>query len=565
MDSIVFVSPNVYMSSGSRNLWHSDVLKPGYIPILRSDLLKFRDALDRVQSTLEEEQNSSLYRILDLETQKQQELGNDVKIGSKTDQEERIGREGSKFQEVKAFLPISLEQQLHTLSIIDLPGEHSSFELEGFIKAIERLTEARVGVEDAIVCWSITTGIDTHSIFLRCKAIPQFGFVVKYWRALLSAWHETHNDVCPELRFDENTSRYLEDLSRKDLPQKELPHGEELAQDVEEIQMQLLKNDSVAAKAEDADLVVQYKVDVSTLSDLPRSSLDQLCKDIMYFRTRVLTAEKEKHAKEEQNENRRRRLHLKKVLEQIRKSQGKDETNLDVDDDEEGVSGEEEIEEDEQDDWVVEQAREAKERQESDRRFEKMIQDAETEIMDLAALKKAIGRTRDYEILLRQERGSHLRELMHMAADPYYDHRRSFKADEERRDAEDRALHPEATVPAMDPADEGSSQIPVAAETATTGPVQAPFKIEITKPQKTQAETLVYSEEELEAALNKLRSSKLVEQLVQEFLGESEQDLVDYIFDHISENRSKNALCEELRDTFDDDAVTIADKIWNNL
>ena len=64
----------------------------------------------------------------------------------------------------------------------------------------------------------------------------------------------------------------------------------------------------------------QYHIDLNTLSDLPRDSLDQLCKDIIEFRTKVVSIEREKRLKEDIEENKRRKQQMMKTFEQIRKT-----------------------------------------------------------------------------------------------------------------------------------------------------------------------------------------------------------------------------------------------------
>lgn len=57
----------------------------------------------------------------------------------------------------------------------------------------------------------------------------------------------------------------------------------------------------------------------------------------------------------------------------------------------------------------------------------------------------------------------------------------------------------------------------------------------------------------------------MIQDSVVEFLGELDDDLVDYVIEHIREHRSKSALLQELKETFDEDAQTIVDRVWQTF
>ena len=106
MNDIVFVSPSLYLLSSDDGDWQSATCKPGYVPVLRSDLYKFQQALDKVIVEVNKKKQSFAYRNAETipdNSENRGDKGNDS-----------TGKLQGKFQELKQFLPISLKQQLHT-------------------------------------------------------------------------------------------------------------------------------------------------------------------------------------------------------------------------------------------------------------------------------------------------------------------------------------------------------------------------------------------------------------------------------------------------------------------
>ena len=54
-----------------------------------------------------------------------------------------------------------------------------------------------------------------------------------------------------------------------------------------------------------------------------------------------------------------------------------------------------------------------------------------------------------------------------------------------------------------------------------------------------------------------------MDELVREFLGVYEDELVEYILENIRVNQSKQALFEWAEEAFDEDGETIADRLWS--
>ncbi|KAJ4130366.1 U1 snRNP component [Fusarium falciforme] len=81
--------------------------------------------------------------------------------------------------------------------------------------------------------------------------------------------------------------------------------------------------------------------------------------------------------------------------------------------------------------------------------------------------------------------------------------------------------------------------------------------------EKRAEDRLPFTADELNIRLTNLKESRYVDELVREFLGVYEDELVEYILENIRVNQSKQALLNELRETFDEDGETIADRLWS--
>ncbi|CEP61036.1 Snu71p LALA0_S02e05314g [Lachancea lanzarotensis] len=550
MSSMVYVCPSAYLASQGAEQWHSESFKPGFVPILRTSLLRFRDELDKVVSKVNQQKSAHTYQTSD---------GDTTTVVEKQSASEVIGQVSEdsalhNYRDLKQFLPITLEQQLCTISVKGLPSTLVETQIAEFVNVLEGLTTEKVGITKVLHSWSFFKGLDSTALLLRCTDLKQLPSVLAFWNHLFSRWSEKDDILKLSLHQDENTTRFFKD------------HMEDATDEVPEAEVDgqitilgnFLKNLKQSdSQAGEENLSVDYHVDVSTLSDLPRSSLEQLCKDVVHFRTRVVTIEKEKRAKAEYEENKRMGQHMKNVFDQIRKSKG----NAKLAEDDEEFDG---LEDDDagylEDDLVVEKREQEKLQMDSDRLFTELLDNLATKIEPrLQKLQQQLAHENSYEQTLEKERPLYLKELLHLAYSPYYDHHRSFKDEEIRRDNKDRDVNGIAE-PLVDETVE-KKEMPLVSEPSK-------FKLQISKPKEEEEKDngkLLQSGEDLDMLLQKLRDSNLVRDLAIEFLGETDQDLEDYIFDHLKEHASRAELLAELRETFDEDAEVIVDRIWSKL
>ncbi|AET41179.1 Snu71p Ecym_7350 [Eremothecium cymbalariae DBVPG len=656
MNEFIFVSTPLYLANDSS--WKSKVLKPGYTPIFKNDLYKFELSL---KSTAQKSQYpTAAAKALDNQT------------ASIDSNEATKDHRGVKYQDIRLFLPISLSQQLHTLAIQNFPD--NSVNISAFIDWLELFTIEKFSISndqgpnpthEVIENWSnvvVSTVENTQILFIRLSPLSQFSRIVLYW----IKWFAETTDSVTTIHTDENTRRYIEASAPDYIPTIEKEDLDALNARLHELQT------STSETAPEVAGMIAYDVDMSTLSDLPRDSLNQLVKDIVEFRTRVLTMEKEKRTQEALEEGKRQqRFQLKQVLEQIRKRKGSTIVageGDDVDDEDDDVDDDDD--DDGQDDFEIEKNRREKEKEKALKEYEATLSHLNSVIMpQLRSRDQRLSMLKDYKTKLQRERVFYLKEMLHLGNSEYYDHKRSFKEEEEHADEKDRAQtnaavgtktddatqsenvgntdnnfilphdtdikkqgYPKGTDSADNPgasstaaikepiakkrkiklalkkvfdsrAQEADSETeeeepfpvplaPVSADTAASISSPSVSSLAVVTPIVTNAaaaaaaspstasapvptpaltgptnqlDTLPFQGTLLDAKLRLLRQSRLVDELVKEYLGVYEDELVEYIIENVREHRSHAALLSELQETFDDDSNQIVDDIWAKL
>ncbi|AQZ11622.1 SNU71 (YGR013W) [Zygosaccharomyces parabailii] len=589
MNEIIYVSPQLYLVSDER--WRSELEKPGYVPILRADIHKFQESL---KSVLTARDLSSARHTSNLNALGQKDEHSAAESSDADNKIIQSAGGAAKYQSLKQFLPISLVQQLHTVSLMGFPTNISLHNLECFLcdclgLVLERIHAAQD--PDMLECWTNIQSLETQDIFIR---IAERHKCFANFVQIMGDWFQSEEGPSVEIHIEANTAQFIKD---QDVCNIEL--DKDLMRSLNQLWQQL--NHSAPDKSLAPDNNVEYRIDLNTLSDLPQESLGQLCQDIMGFRTKVVTIEREKRVREAYEESKRRKQQMMKIFDQIRKSRRETgDHRPDEDDDEEEEEEEEEDDDDDdgEEDSVLEQHRVDQERRESENRYRTILKHLQTKIEPrLASLQERIYRASHYDQIRSDEQALYLKELLHQAVDPYYDHHRSYKLQEETADNIDRQEHPSyeaqplegAKLPTIGSEVQEHAQQKEKQQDLERSDVsyddsqdQEQFKIKFAFKRAIDSSAThissededhdtahavapeVLKEQDLDAKLKRLNESGLVQELVKEYLGVYEQDLVDYIYETIREKRSKHALLTELRETFDDDAVNIVEKIWSS-
>lgn len=602
MSEITYVSPQLYLLSNDG--WNSDSQKPGYLPILRTDLLKFQDTLQNIRNAhgnLRDKRAEDPNSVSKNRTH--QDISNTIDNGGLGE-----SQGDRKYQSLKHFLPIALEQQLHTISLEGVPSRLSNENVETFFYRCIHLALIQMGhpdeQRDLVECWTSVQypGLETQDIFLRFTQSNDtlYGKVLKYLELLFPCSQQQEADEEKyhiKLHIDANTRQFVEDMNLKvtELNPEHISEVSKLLKELKHMGTSEKKDEMFGIESQSLD----YEIDLNTLSDLPKYTLEQLCKDIIEFRTRVISIEKEKRVRESYEESKHRRHQMMRIFDQIKKTRN-EELDLEDEDLERGDKYDEEEDDGDEDDLVLENRRLEKEKRESIIRYENMLKQLHTQMEPrFQSLQQSIDRAKNHEEILKNERPLYLKELLHNASDPYYDHHRTFKEEEEKKDDIDRNERANEELPDILSADSEAQQedlrkptqenelADVTKEKTSTEQVKIKFAFkkaidksvdqsieedldveeqpkQFDETEAPLADVLPFTEEELETRLEDLKKVRLVDELVKEYLGVYEDELVEYILENIREHKNKQVLLEDLKETFDEDAITIVEKIWSS-
>lgn len=330
------------------------------------------------------------------------------------------------------------------------------------------------------------------------------------------------------------------------------------------------KNLSVGSKksgTEDLDQVMQYyrtyKVENSELVEVPKDLKETIVKDIIKFRAKVLTIERDRRKKEIERERRKAKLRLTQIVEGITTAadvNDREEPNADMDVEiEEKTNPLDSLNEDEYEAFLAE---------EEQKRFEKSFQTNLAEMESLESserttLLEQLDLAVNYESNLidnklglideirvfqdaetsRSSSGSKLR-LYYTNHSEYARVRNIERTKEEKLDAADAQQTEEVTV----------AKVPLS-ETVVVEEVAA-----VHKEKDTMDVEVVVSD--LSAEILDSIQAKIGD-LIEEYLGIKEEVLIDYIFEFVKEHNlgQKEELISELLETLDEDSNVVVEQL----
>ncbi|SMN22621.1 similar to Saccharomyces cerevisiae YGR013W SNU71 Component of U1 snRNP required for mRNA splicing via spliceosome [Maudiozyma saulgeensis] len=594
MENVVFVCPQKYLISQSD--WRSDEEKTGYIPILRTDLQKLQNSLQRIVDKNKVNSINGKTRIskgsVNVGSKDPKTVTSNDKPSEESEKSKNAGKSDSKYQPIKQFLPISLKQQLHTISITGFNSILSKTSIDKFLSQVMELALGHL--EDSqsqnfksnnlIETWCdvFSTGISEQNIFVRfCIDLLIYPQIVFFLCDLFGDILKVH--------YDSNVETFIQEKFTTSSVPKFCVSSED-----RQMLSTLIKEASEEPKSVEGDngseISTEYQIDLNTLNDIPRDDLDQLCKDIIEFRTRVVTIEKEKNRQETYNERERQRSHMMKMFDKIKMNNAETGIKRNT-----AKDNKEEVEEEDVLIPVFENTIE-NEKLKSERRYEELLTVLNREIEPQLLKKHAdLQKAKYYERTLIENESLNRKEIATLGNDELYDNHRSFKELEERDDKKDREMigdnvnmpvsrtiktttTSEDSGAASENPEQESNVINIKFafkkaidNSAKSRPEEMEMeeneiddKEQIDKPKSNLglADILPFSDEDLSNRLDELRASKYIDELVKEYLGVYEDELVDYIFENILEHRNKKVLLDDLKETFDEDAIVMVDNIW---
>lgn len=443
------------------------------------------------------------------------EADEDVVEGEVEDGTKKIEEyELTKFVDLKQFQPNGLKDQLCEVAISEVKLGNSAIE--------QVLNEV---VVDQKYKWSFIDEGENKLVFVRFvdEELSKNAVNIRHIQDLEGfeingkEWHVV---------VEQNTAKFLEDSKV----------GGDNTLDKEALREQVDKILSSGLNQGEGGNDLDYQVDETELHDLPPESLPQLRKDIKDFRLKVLENEKKKRERESLEEVKRSRAQLRKLFEKF-----KNEENEIVEEDEDDSDEDEEGEEltDEQ----YEAQRIEREDQEILRKYNEKIKIAQYEQRQNRDLIEEFEELTKYEANLDKtiypeyEQGkfkpSHRDKLL-----------------EAERDEKDREQEIQ------------EKEISKQSENFLNS-INIPLKVNLNGNKSHESSVEDVDDDKLDEILEKIKPK--IEGYIEEFLGMKEDELLEYVVMIIKENKNKQSLVEELKETFDEDAIKIGDKVWADL
>lgn len=581
MDKMLYVSPQNYLLNHTD--WVSTTFKTGYISILETDLSKFEASLNNFKHGID----TASVREVPLSDNSQQESLKEDKNKEPTLMKGLSEEVDISFTPLKKYCSILISEHSYTISLRNLPYSDSVKMVDTFIHEVLRLVPVPENESTHLSNWSRIHSFEMEKQHLllsfKKKGLSELSFIktVEFLDEIgtKTGLFTLHLDQAAQSVMDRKTSGKEEKLEETIIQKFEALVKRYLTDNTS------LKNDIVVNNS------VEYQVDLTKLSDLPKESLQQLSKDITEFRGRVVNIEKLKLLKENHLESKRRRMKMKEVFESIKKAEAKNAQ----------VSLKEDISEhypdsdsdDDNDDLFDSKTQIEKihkmEKKESNERYKLLLSKLNFSIEPrIQTMRKQLDQAINYEQSLRDNKDALLKNFLHTSKDIYHELDRTFKEEESRLDQINRVKFKEANLNNDLNADFDNVEDKVSDSFTQNEPQREYINIKLAlkkqnndmiekeeaplaegEDRKTtvdkSADVLPFESDELETRLSKLRESRLIDELVKEFLGVYEEELVEYIIDNIKTNRSKKMLLDELFETFDTDAAYIVEKIWENI
>lgn len=416
---------------------------------------------------------------------------------------------------LKAFRSHKLSEQLYEFVVLGLKRGLKKEQVERILNLITAPAE---------FVWSFIDDEEQKLVFVRLAGTESVKNSVLRQLAKLECKVDGA-DI--KLKFENNTLQLISQLEAQDAGAAEAA--------VDQAQIDKIVSSGGGGSSGPAEDVLSgdsmdYQIDENELKGLPVESLPQLRKDIKEFRLKVLQLEKNKREKELAEESRRSQQQMRKLFEGFKKD-GKD-----VDFDDEDGEQDEDGDEDDEDDEAVNKKAVEKEKQLMMRRFNDKLR----------------------HVLTIQQRNQELIEELNYVES--YESRIDKQVKEEyefgKFKPSNRDKFRELEKDEVDRQESHVEQKLLQESENFLKSISAPIKFSTVGAGG--------SSEDQDSFEHKLQDVKpQIGKLIEEYLGVEEEELLDYILMILRDNRDKDVLVEELKETFDEDAVQIGDAIWN--
>lgn len=445
------------------------------------------------------------------------------------------------------LLPHNKQEQKATVALLKCPALRKN--------AMEKVLNSIVSLlpKKGLFLWTELTDADIgeNNIFIRFSSIP----LAKLFCGLLEKFTDVFQ---PEVVSD------VEPASN-DTEEEKL---REVASSISNIIANKNNYGKLTGKTgtEDLDNIMQhysqYKVDNADLVDIPTDMKDKIVREIIKFRSRVLTLEKDARKKELEQERQKAKARITNLFEDIKESNVVPGESASTAQDTAMKEEEEEQDSVPEDEYIklVEEEM-AKKRNEAYQRKLQKVQHLET--VEVFSLLQQLKAAQTYENNLVDNKFSYLEDfkafsdldvpqinpILSSKLQLYFnDHAEYLKVRNFERSQEEQ----------NDKMDLENEQIEVKESAPVIVATEAPKA----------SESVVSDISILELPQTKLDALKnRIGDLILEYLGVKEDLLIDFIYDFLCENNlsEKENLISELQETLDEDSVVVVEEIYKFL
>lgn len=453
-----------------------------------------------------------------------------------------------RFVELDRLLPQNKQHQKATVALHNCPNLRKN--------ATEKVLEIIVSLlpVKGLFLWSeLTEGdLGDNNIFIRFSSVA----LAALFLALIPKFSDVYKvGISSELEAS------VEEIDNEKL--------KVLVSDVSKIVANKSNYGKSASKTgtEDLDSIMQqystYKVDDADLVDVPREMKEKIVREVVMFRSRVLTLERDARKKELEQERKKAKSRLTSIFQDIKESnnvaaQIDTVEDTEMEDDERGNTTDNMSEED-----YLKLLEEAESKRQQEAYQKKLAKIQSLEKLEVFSLLLQLKAAENYEDNLVDNKFSYMEDfkafsdlsvpqinpILSSKLQLYFnDHAEYFRirnlerSQEEEKDKKD----------AEEELEEKETNAPVVVSTKTP---------QTSEPIVSDLVIRKFLDERLEQLKGKIGD------LILEYLGVKEDVLIDFIYDFLLDNNlaEKETLISELQETLDEDSTLVVDEIYKFL